>query len=144
MEPKNVSGGVRFSRYAYVTLAMIFAACVMAQVFLAGMAIFGNPADWKMHAAFVSYFQYLPILIFVLAFTGRIKGELRWMPLGLIVLLVVQYATANMANLASGYIAAIHPVTGMGMFVLAMNIVRASWSSLLKASRKNESYGKGI
>ncbi|HEX7064035.1 MAG TPA: DUF6220 domain-containing protein [Bacillales bacterium] len=124
MEQENVSGEVRFSRYAYLILAMIFAACVMAQVFLAGMAIFGNPVNWQLHTSFVHYFEYLPILIFVLAFTGRIKGGLRWMPLGLIGLLVVQYATANMVNLASGYIAAIHPVTGMGMFMLAMNVVR--------------------
>lgn len=137
MEQKGVqiTTGARYSRYAYVIIAIIFAACVMAQVFLAGMAVFGNPADWKLHEAFVHYFEYLPIIMIILAFTGRLNRELRWMPFGLIVLIAVQYATANMANLASGYIAAIHPVTGMGMFLLAMNIVRKSWPTIFISSQ---------
>lgn len=125
----GMTTGVRVARYVYVILGMVFAACVMAQMFLAGMAIFGSPVNWQLHTSFIHYFEYLPIIIFVLAFVGRLKGGLRWMPLGLIVLIVVQYATANMAGLASGVVAAVHPVTGMGLFVLSMNIVRKVWQS---------------
>lgn len=131
----SIGAGVRFSRYVYVILAMILAACIMGQIFIAGMAVFGSPADWKLHVAFVRYFQYLPILLIIFGFTGRLSRELRWMPFGLIVLLVIQYVTANLANLASGYIAAIHPVTGMGMFLLAMNIVRKSWPAIFMSDK---------
>ncbi|MBO0992672.1 DUF6220 domain-containing protein [Bacillus sp. SD088] len=123
MEQRNVATGVQISRYAYTILAMIFAACLLVQVFLSGMAIFWNATNWQLHIAFVNFFQYIPVILLILAFTGQIKGGLRWMPIGLIVLIIIQYATVNMTN----YIAAIHPVTGMGMFVLAINTAQASW-----------------
>lgn len=129
MEKKKQAG---FSTYAYVILAMIFAACVMGQVFLAGMAIFGKTVFWSWHVVFIRYFEYVPILMIIFAFTGRLSRELRWMPFGLIILIAVQYFTANMAD-SSWLVAAVHPVTGMGMFVLAMNIVRKSWPTLFKA-----------
>lgn len=133
----DMTAGVRYSRYAYVILTIIiFAACVMAQVFLAGAAIFGNPEYWKMHTTFIHFFEFVPIIIFVLAFAGQLKGNLRWMPLGLMVLILVQYATANMADLASGFIAAVHPVTGMILFMIAMILVRDSWAMMFASNPK--------
>jgi hypothetical protein len=115
-------------KHVYVAVAALFAACVVVQVFLAGLAIFVGPSAWALHTGFIHYFEYLPILLLAIALIGRMRG-LRWPPLVLLLLIGVQYATAEWADPSSRAVAAIHPVSAMIIFQGAIWLTWRAWRS---------------
>ncbi|TDF93876.1 hypothetical protein E1757_25365 [Paenibacillus piri] len=79
------------------------------------MAVFVNPADWGMHKAFVQLFAMVPLMMFLLSLVGRIRGSKRWVSLGLLALIVLQFMTINV--FASVWVlAALHPVIALLLF----------------------------
>ena len=54
-----------------------------------------SPIHFAKHVGFVHIFEYLPLLMLVLAFAGRLSPKLRWMTAGLFALIAVQYMTAD-------------------------------------------------
>jgi len=117
----GTSGGVRFVRLAFFYLASALALCVIAQVFIAGLAVFVNPLNWVRHINFVHYFEGLPPLLLILSFFGRLPTKLRWQSAGLIGLIFIQYFTANVRDVLP-WASAAHPVTAMLLFWLALQI----------------------
>jgi hypothetical protein len=126
---KNVSGGqparVRIGRFGFALFALIFAVCVIVQVFLAGLAVFVNKGDWGPHTSFVISFEFVPILMFILSFVGRVSGRLRWTSLGLYVMILLQYVTAK--AFSGIWLAAFHPVIAILMYWNAYIIVKQTW-----------------
>lgn len=119
----EAKSGSRTVRIIYAVLAWVLVGCILTQVFLAGMAIFGNPSYWAMHTSFVHFFEFLPLVLFILAFVGRLRGGLRWWPLVLIFLIAGQYATAHLGTAVAG---ALHPVNALLIFGIA---VLVAWRS---------------
>src|SRR5918995_3816720 len=114
----GLSVPVRLARVGYTVLSSIFVACVLAQVFFAGMGAFG--ADWSLHLTFVHFLELLPLLMASVAFVGRLSWGLRLVPLALLVLIGVQYAIAN----ATVPTAALHPVNALLIFWLSLLAAR--------------------
>lgn len=106
----------RWFKIAYSVLAWIFAACVVAQVFFAGLALFHRATYWIQHVSFIHMFEYIPIVILLLLLIGRApRGKgLYWPQFAILVLILVQYVTAG-SSLGS-MIAAVHPVSAMVLF----------------------------
>ncbi|HEX7057075.1 MAG TPA: DUF6220 domain-containing protein [Bacilli bacterium] len=122
---KRLSPGIKTVRIIFCVLAILFGICVLIQVFLAGLAIFYGPDNWSRHTSFIHLFEYLPILMFILSFFGRIKGAARWLSFGLILLIMVQYATVKGLP-EVGYLAALHPVVALLIFWAAIVVIRRS------------------
>ena len=74
---------VRWARQGYVFLVGTFVVCVVIQVFIAGMAVFVNPAQWSTHMSFVHVFEFIPFIMVAVAFIGRLPRELKLLPVGL-------------------------------------------------------------
>lgn len=108
---KGMSGGIKFSRYAFAVLAWLFAACVVIQTFIAGSAVFGNAAQWDNHVMFVHLFEYLPLLMLIVAFTGKMPAAMKWWSAAALLLIFAQYATANVPGAG-----ALHPVIALVLF----------------------------
>ncbi len=68
---RGVSRLVQGARLGYILAAWAFALCVMVQVFLAGMALFVESSWLATHVSFVHTFEWLTIVLLVLAFVGR-------------------------------------------------------------------------
>ncbi|MBD2868117.1 hypothetical protein IDH41_05995 [Paenibacillus sp. IB182493] len=111
---------MRFFRGAFRILAWLFVACVVAQTFIAGMALFGDPAAWKSHTTFVHLFEYLPFFMLISSFAGSMRVRLRWLSGALLALIFVQYATANIPEAG-----AVHPVLALLLFWLSLHVARA-------------------
>ena len=118
----GLSVPVRLARIGYTVLSSIFVACVLVQVFFAGMGAFG--ADWSLHLTFAHYLGLPPLLMAPTAFAGRMSWGLRLLPLGLLVLIGVQYAFANAAVPA----AALHPVNALLILCLSLLTARRAWA----------------
>jgi hypothetical protein len=120
----GLSVPVRLARVGYTVLSSIFVACVLVQVFFAGMGAFG--ADWSLHLTFAHYLGLPPLLMAPAAFAGRMSWGLRLLPLGLLVLIGVQYAFANAAVPA----AALHPVNALLILCLSLLTARRAWAAV--------------
>jgi Family of unknown function (DUF6220) len=118
----GLSVPVRLARVGYTVLSSIFVACVLVQVFFAGMGAFG--ADWSLHLTFAHFLGLPPLLMAPMAFAGRLLWGLRLLPLGLLVLIGVQYAFANAAVPA----AALHPVNALLIHCLSLLTARRAWA----------------
>jgi hypothetical protein len=120
----GLSVPVRLARVGYTVLSSIFVACVLVQVFFAGMGAFG--ADWSLHLTFAHYLGLPPLLMAPIAFVGRMSWGLRLLPLGLLVLIGVQYAFAN----AAVPVAALHPVNALLILCLSLLTARRAWAAV--------------
>jgi mercuric ion transport protein len=115
----------RWSRHGYVGLMALFAACVLVQIYVAGMAVFIDPTNWRLHAGFVHVFELVPVPLLVVAYLGGLPRPLKWTPVVLYLLVGVQYATAHQFGT---YIAAIHPVNAVMIFAVAAGATKRAWS----------------
>src|SRR5690625_8018905 len=96
----NLNSRVQYSRFFFLILAWIFTVSIVVQTFIAGLAIFTNYSYWTFHTTFVVWFQFIPILILVLSFTGQFPKLIRWQVAGLFLLIVpLQYVTINISSL---------------------------------------------
>ncbi|HEX7064030.1 MAG TPA: DUF6220 domain-containing protein [Bacillales bacterium] len=122
----ETKGGI--TQVVYAFFAWLFFACVVVQVFLAGVATFSDAAYWGKHMTFAHLFELVPVVLFILSFIGHLRGGLRWWPLILLALIYVQYITANIGKIVSvDFIAALHPVNALVIFWIAMvTALRAS------------------
>lgn len=116
----NLSRRVKFSRLGFAGLAWIFTACIVIQVFFAGMAVFENPVYWRRHEIFVHLFEIVPLLMFILAFLGRLPRGMAWGSFGMLILIFAQYMTAHQ------WASALHPVIALLLFLGAVHVAKRS------------------
>ncbi len=121
-----------FSRYAFAILGTVFLICVLIQVFLAGMAVFVNPANWGWHITFIHFFELIPLFMLLAGWLGRVGKKMMWQTVGVFGLIFVQYLTANLRP-ALPALAALHPVTAIPLAALAYTLMVNSWKSISSA-----------
>lgn len=117
---------VRWSRYIYLTLAWVFVACVVYQVFLAGMAVFVDSLNWGAHTSFIHAFEFVPLPMLLFVFLGRLPVAARWLTGLLIVLIFAQYATANIGGVAGAF----HPVNALLITWVAIFLGQSAWRAV--------------
>lgn len=113
----------RATWYAFLGLAVVFALCVAAQVFIAGLAVFVTPVHWAQHTAFIHIFEFVPLLMLIVSAAGRLPVRLRWLSAALFALVYAQYFTANIGGLVP-LLAALHPVVALVIFWLAVHVIQ--------------------
>jgi mercuric ion transport protein len=111
---------------AYTALAVVawlFAACIVVQVFLAGMGVFDGPERFETHRNFGYLFGWLTLVMVIIAAVGRLGRRL----IALSVLALVQFFLQSVFILFredQPAIAALHPVNGVLLLVVAIAIGR--------------------
>ncbi len=120
----NLRAGISLAgRYVYAILATVFALGVVAQVFLAGVGVFG--ADWNLHTTFVHFIELLLPVMFVSSFVGWTTWRLTLAPVGLWALFTAQYAFAY----ADGpvLVSSLHALNALVIFSVSVLVVRSAW-----------------
>jgi|SRR5699024_1839239 len=116
----HLNNRIQNSRIGFLILAWIFAVCIVVQTFISGLAIFTNYSYWAYHTTFVIWFQFIPILMLVLSFSGKLSKLIRWQVVVLFFLIVpLQYVSINIPGMG-----AIHPVIALVLFWLVLRIIR--------------------
>jgi hypothetical protein len=116
-----------FARRALPFVAGCFVACLLVQVFLAGLGVFDTPASFLTHRDFGYTIGFLTLVILVLAIVGRLPRRV----VGLSALLLVQFALQSIFILQRGSnnaIAALHPVNGFLILLVAVVVTRLAWA----------------
>jgi hypothetical protein len=92
------------------------------------MAVFADPAKWALHENFVHLFEYVPIVMGIIALVARLPHRFRWWPFGFFALIGLQYMTAHIAA-QNAAVAALHPVIAVLLFygsaAIALSAVRS-------------------
>jgi len=116
----------KISRFVFLGLACLLVVSVLVQIFMAGMALFTDSAYWRSHVIFVRIFEYLPILMLIFSFAGKLPKSLRWLSLLLFVLIWAQYFTAHVPGAGAFHtvIAAVLFWTAVHVMIRANRVVR--------------------
>lgn len=116
---------VRLARYAFVVLAMAFAAAIVLQVFFIGLGLFAGSENLGLHRDFGWILHVAPLLVLVaaaLAAAGRTR-ILQAVAL-VVVVWIVPILAAVRADLP--LVAALHPLGALLAFVLSLGVARGS------------------
>jgi Ni,Fe-hydrogenase I cytochrome b subunit len=112
-------------RFAFIGVAWLFLACVVVQVFLAGLGVFAGAQNFNLHREFGYLFGWLTLLLLLLAIGGRLGR--RW--IGLSALLLVLFAFQSVFVALREVLpaaAALHPVNALAIFGVALHVARRS------------------
>jgi hypothetical protein len=115
-----------YARLALPAVAAMFVACVVIQVFLAGLGVFESPAAFITHREFGYLFGWLTLVMLVLALVGRLPRRIT----GSVVLLLVLFALQSVfvvVRTELPALAAVHPLNGFAILALGAWTTRASW-----------------
>ncbi|GHO65380.1 hypothetical protein KSC_042720 [Ktedonobacter sp. SOSP1-52] len=109
-------------RVVYMIDAWLFPAAILVQVFFAGLSLFTRQSYWGAHDPFGHIIGFLPLLLVLLAYLGRLQPpakRLAWTLLG------VYFIQADLLTLLSSTVpllGALHPVLALVLFALALTI----------------------
>ena len=119
-------------RLAFIGVAWLFLACVVVQVFLAGLGVFAGAQNFSLHREFGYVFGWLTLVLLLLALAGRLGR--RWVGLSalLLVLFALQSVFVALREIAPA-VAALHPVNALAIFGVALHV--AMRSRVLAADR---------
>lgn len=109
-----------YAHIIYTVLTWIFAACVVIQLLFAGLAMFTDSGFWEYHTNFVHAFEFILLIMAIVAFVGKVRHGLRWWPFGLFALIALQYLTAEMTLGPTA--AALHPVIAAILFYGSVHV----------------------
>ncbi|UUZ83892.1 DUF6220 domain-containing protein [Paenibacillus sp. P26] len=123
MEKPTQSPFVVGMRRVFKAMVWIFAIGILVQVFLAGLALFWNPAQWASHMGFSRILIMIPVLMLVVSFVARSPLSLRLRSGGLIGIVILLAVSAHLPA-AIGYLSALHPVIAILLLVETLSIVR--------------------
>jgi uncharacterized protein DUF6220 len=111
---------------ALAVVASIFAACLVVQVFLAGLGVFDSPSAFMTHATFGFVIEWLTLVMLLIAAFGRLGRRL----IGLTALTLVQLVLQSVfVAVRDTYpmVAALHPVNGFAVLLVTILIARLAW-----------------
>ena len=120
----------RVARIGALVAASLFLAAVVAQVFLAGMALFDERGDWAAHINLGWIIHLAPLLVLLLVALSRPPRQALWLAVALAVVVFVQPILATLRRDAP-LAAALHPVLALVIFALATSLVLRLASTFL-------------
>ena len=118
---------------ALAGVAWLFAACIVVQVFLAGLGVFDAPSAFITHRNFGYLFGWLALVVLIVAAVGRMPRRM----IGLAALTIVQMALQSILILfreSNPAIAALHPVNGVLLLVTTLVLGWLAWRGPQAAS----------
>jgi len=116
----------RIARPIHVVVAWLFVVGLLYQVFLAGMGVFSGPTSFISHRDTGYVLTLIPVVLFLTALVGRFG---RWQAIAAAVM-VGQFVLQSLLVFqreAMPAIAALHPVNGFLILLIAVWLARDAW-----------------
>lgn len=115
----------RYSRFAYRGVIWLFVACLVVQVFLAGVGVFVVGGGFDLHRNFGYTFGWLALFLPLLALAGRLGRRVVGLSFGVMGLFILQSVFVALRT-DMPYLAALHPVNALAIFWLSLTLARGS------------------
>ena len=120
-------GARRIARTAYAGLALVFPIGLLVQVFLAGLGVFDGPEAFATHRDVGYTLSLVPVVLVVVGLVGRVPRRLTGLAAVIFVLFLLQSVLIGLRGDAPA-IAALHPVNGFLITILAVVLAREAWT----------------
>ena len=114
------------ARTIHVVVAVLFVAALLGQVFLAGLGVFSSPASFADHRDFGYMLTAVPILLLVTGLAGGVGRRTAILTVVVFGQFILQSVLVAMRTSAPA-VAALHPVNGFLILLLAIVIARDAW-----------------
>lgn len=114
------------ARMAHLVIACLLVAGLAVQIFLAGMGVFAGRSNFATHRDFGYLLELLPVLLVVAAAVGRLGRRQIVTPAVIFGLFILQ-SILVLQRSAFPPIAALHPVNGFLIALLAVGVAREAW-----------------
>lgn len=121
------------ARVVHLVLSWLFVAGLVAQVFLAGLGVFESPTRFNVHRDLGYTLSILPILMIVAALLGGMGRRMVLLALTAFLLFLLQSVFVALRE-SSPMIAALHPLNGFLILLIALIIARDSWFARREAA----------
>jgi hypothetical protein len=130
-EPRRRPAGGRGTRRAFALFAWLFAAGVVFQVFLAGLAVLVEPARLADHQAFGHLVLLIPYVMLAVGLVARLPGRTLALTGGLVVLAVAHDAFVYIpVETEAEFLRALHAVNALVLFWIAVLLARGATGML--------------
>ncbi len=116
----------RGARVAYLYASWLFVACVVVQVFLAGLGVFAGTENFATHTEFSHIFGWLTLILLALAIIGRMGRRRIWLSLLVFGLFVLQSAFVALRD-SIPVVSALHPVNGFLILWISIWLAQTAW-----------------
>jgi hypothetical protein len=114
------------ARTVYVVLTWLFVVGLLVQIFLAGRGVFDNPLLFGAHRDFGYVLSIVPILLLVVGLVAGVGRRLSAFAIVAFLLFLLQSVLVA-ARDSSPTIAALHPVNGFLLLLIAIEMAREAW-----------------
>lgn len=122
--------GLSKAGLAFVILAGLLVAAVVIQIFIAGVAVFADGTRWETHRSFVHTFEFLPLVMLVLALAARLGRRLAILSGVLLVLIMAQYTLVELRTTDVAELAALHVVNAVAIYYASVQALRGGMKAL--------------
>ncbi|MEP6680249.1 MAG: DUF6220 domain-containing protein [Chloroflexota bacterium] len=116
----------RWARVAYLYAAWLFVACLVVQVFLAGLGVFAGAQNFATHTEFGRIFGLMTLILIPLAIIGRMGRRKIWLSVLVFVLFFLQGLFIALRDSAPA-VAALHPVNGFLILWISILLAQSLW-----------------
>lgn len=123
LETPRLSPLVVGARLAFQAMAMLLAICIVIQVFLAGLALFWDSAQWASHTGFAKLPMIVSVLMLAISFFARLPLSLRLRSAVLFGIIILIAVSANLPP-GVGYLSALHPVLALTLFFGIVSLIQ--------------------
>ena len=114
------------ARQLHAVIALLFIAALLIQVWLAGRGVFESPIVFATHRDVGYTLSLFPIVLLVLVLLGGMGRRVAILAAVIFGLFILQSVFVVMRD-SSPAIAALHPVNGFLIVLLAVVLARDSW-----------------
>jgi Family of unknown function (DUF6220) len=114
------------ARTIHMVIAWLVVAALVVQVWLAGQGVFNTSAGFAPHRDLGYSIGLLPIVLLVLGLLGGMGRRVALLAVAIFVLVIVQ-SILVFQRATNPSIAALHPVNGFLILLLAIVLARESW-----------------
>lgn len=114
------------ARSVHLAVAWLLVAGLLVQVFLAGLGVFRGPASFVTHRDFGYLLSLLPIVLLVVGLIARLGRRPAILAAGIFGLFILQSVFVAFRS-TSPEAAALHPVNGFLIVLLAIVLARDAW-----------------
>jgi hypothetical protein len=114
------------ARQLHAVIAWIFVAALVVQVWLAGRGVFESPTVFATHRDVGYTLSIFPIVLLVLGLLGGMGRRVAILAAVIFGLFILQSVLVVMRE-SSPAVAALHPVNGFLIILLAVVLARDSW-----------------
>lgn len=114
------------ARTAHLVVAWLLVAGLIVQVFLAGLGVFRGASGFAMHRDWGYLLELLPVVLLVTGLAGGLGRRAAILAASIFGLFLLQSVLIGFRG-TSAEVAALHPVNGFLITVLAIVLARDAW-----------------